>query len=201
MSRVRAFSRTRAIRTGALLAASAWIFTPHALGGQTPSRARPAGRTQVLEELVLANHIVTNEGAVDGLGHVSARDPERPDRFWLSRAMAPALVSARDLMEYDLEGKPVRDAGAPMYGERFIHAALYQARPDVKAIVHCHTPSVLPFANTGVVMRPMFQMSSFLAAGAPVFEIRQVESAKGMLVTNLRLGEALASTLGKPPSS
>jgi ribulose-5-phosphate 4-epimerase/fuculose-1-phosphate aldolase len=183
------------IRRGILVAALGGFVT-HVVQAQAPGRARPVGRTEVLSDLVLANHIVTNEGAVDGLGHVSARDPERPERFWLSRAMAPALVSAQDLMEYNLDGAPIDQQGKSMYGERFIHAATYKARPEVNAIVHCHTPSVLPFANTGVIMRPMFQMSSFLAAGAPVFEIRKVDGAKGMLVTNLPLGEALAATLG-----
>lgn len=196
MSRVGAYLRRRLAWQGATVVAIVWI-TGATFAGQTQRPAAPLSRTQVLDDLVLANHIVTNEGAVDGLGHVSARDPERSDRFWLSRGMAPALVTLQDLMEYDLEGKPVDARGRSMYGERFIHAAMYRARPDVNAIVHCHTPSVLPFANTGVQMRPMFQMSSFLAAGALVFEIRRVPGAKGMLVTNLALGDALAATLGK----
>jgi HCOMODA/2-hydroxy-3-carboxy-muconic semialdehyde decarboxylase len=150
----------------------------------------------MVDELVLGNHILANEGACDGLGHISVRHNERRDRFLLSRGMAPAVVTAADVMEYDLEGKPVDQQGRSMYGERFIHAAIFKARPDVNSVAHCHTPSVLPFANSDVPMRPMYQMSAFLIKGAPVFEIRKVPGSKGMLVNNMTTGDALAKVLG-----
>ena len=188
-------SPRRFVVPGSALLAIACIVAAQPLAGQDRPPSGAAG-SNIIEDLVLANRILANEGIVDGLGHVSVRHDQRPDRFLLSRAMAPAVVTAEDVMEYDLDGNPVDARGRSMYGERFIHAAIYKARPDVKAVVHCHTPSVLPFANTGVPMRPMYQMSSFLAAGAPVFEIRNVEGAIGMLVTNTKLGAALAATLG-----
>jgi ribulose-5-phosphate 4-epimerase/fuculose-1-phosphate aldolase len=165
------------------------------LEGQQTRIAIPAASPQTIEGLVLANRILANEGVVDGLGHVSLRHNEKDDRFVLSRALAPAVVTAQDLLEYDLDGNSVDGQARSHYGERFIHAAIYRARREVKAIVHCHTPSVLPFANSNVQMRPIYQMSDFLAAGAPVFEIRNVQGARGMLVNNLQLGQALAGTL------
>jgi HCOMODA/2-hydroxy-3-carboxy-muconic semialdehyde decarboxylase len=170
-----------------------------ATGAADQDRPRPplAASAQLVEDLVLANRILTNEGVVDGLGHVSARHDQRADRFLLSRGVAPALVVADDVMEYDLDGNPLDRQGRSMYGERFIHAAIYRARPDVKAIVHCHTPSVLPFANSSVTLRPIYQMSAFLASGAPVFEIRRVEGARGMLVSSMATGHALAQTLAE----
>ncbi len=175
------------ILTGTMVAASA--------GSQERPRTSLGAGAQIVEDLVLANRILTNEGVVDGLGHVSARHDQRADRFLLSRAVPPALVVADDVMEYDFDGNPMEQPGRSMYGERFIHAAIYRARPDVKAIVHCHTPSVLPFANSNVQLRPIYQMSAFLASGAPVFEIRRVEGARGMLVSSMATGHALARTL------
>jgi HCOMODA/2-hydroxy-3-carboxy-muconic semialdehyde decarboxylase len=110
--------------------------------------------------------------------------------------MAPGTVTHADVMEFDLEGAPIDQRGRNMYGERFIHAAIYKARPDVQAVVHVHTPSLLPYANSAVPLRPMYQMSAFLHAGAPVFEIRDVPGETGMLVNDMTSGAALARTLG-----
>ena len=163
--------------------------------GQDRGRS-PLADAQLVEDLVLANRILANEEIVDGLGHVSARNGENPDRFLLSRGMAPAVVTADDIMEFDLDGNPVDQQDRRMYGERFIHAAIYKVRPDVMAVLHCHTPSVLPFANSDVPMRPLYQMSSFLNAGAPVFDTRRIEGARDTLVRNLEMGQVLAQTLG-----
>jgi len=102
-------------------------------------------RGQLVEDLVIANRILANEGIVDGLGHVSVRRDQRVDHFLLSRDQAPGLVTADDVMEFDLDGNPVDSQGRRTYGERFIHSSIYKARPDVMAIVHAHTPSILPF--------------------------------------------------------
>jgi ribulose-5-phosphate 4-epimerase/fuculose-1-phosphate aldolase len=177
------------------------VFAGSMLATSPAEQDRPrtplSAGAQIVQDLVLANRILTNEGVVDGLGHVSARHDQRADRFLLSRAVAPALVVPDDVMEYDLDGNPMDQQSQSMYGERFIHAAIYRARPDVKAIVHCHTPSILPFANSNVQLRPIYQMSAFLASGAPVFEIRRVEGARGMLVSSMATGHALARTLAE----
>jgi HCOMODA/2-hydroxy-3-carboxy-muconic semialdehyde decarboxylase len=159
-------------------------------------RARFGPSAAALRDLVAANRILANERIVDGYGHVSARAVEHPERFFLARAMAPGLVKAGDLIEYDLDGDSVHGASRDGYVERFLHAAIYRARPDVGAIVHCHTPSLIPFADSSVPLRPMYHMSAFLALGAPVFEIRDVSSASEMLVSDARIGRALADTLG-----
>jgi HCOMODA/2-hydroxy-3-carboxy-muconic semialdehyde decarboxylase len=150
----------------------------------------------LLDDLVVANHILYAEGVVDGFGHVSARHPERPDRFLLSRSMAPALVAAGDIMEFDLDGNATGgDTRAP-YLERFIHGAIYKARPDVAAVVHSHSPSVIPFGVTGGALRPVYHMSGFLGAGAPIFEIREAGGMTDLLIRDNALGDALARTLG-----
>ena len=127
---------------------------------------------------------------------MSARSAESPARFFLSRAIAPGLVTGADLIEYDLDGMAIDAAGRDGYVERFLHAAIYRARPDVGAIVHCHTPSLIPYAGSSVRLRPIFHMSAFLTLGAPVFEIRAVPGASEMLVSDARIGSALARTLG-----
>jgi HCOMODA/2-hydroxy-3-carboxy-muconic semialdehyde decarboxylase len=121
----------------------------------------------------------------------------QPDRTgFSSRDLAPALVTAADLIEYELDGKPVNAQGRQMYQERFIHSAIYKARPDVKSVVHSHMPSVLPFTDSSMVLRPMYHMASFLVPGVPLFEVRKVPGQAGMLVSNTILGTALAQTLG-----
>lgn len=179
--------------------AAACVITTQSFAGQGSRVAVAQASQQLIEDLVVANRILANEGIVDGLGHVSVRIDQRPDRFLLSRDMAPGLVTAEDLMEFDLDGNPVDARGRQMYTERFIHSAIYKARPDVKAMVHAHTPSVLPFTTSNVPLRPMYNQSAFLLAGVPMFEIRRVEGATGMLVRDVRLGASLAQTLGDKP--
>ena len=155
-------------------------------------------RQAAIDELVIANHILANEGVLDGYGHVSVRSPDNRDRYLLARAGAPALVTAADIVEYDLDSKPIGASTATMgYLERFIHGEIYRARPDVVAVVHCHSPEVLPFANTGIPLRPMYHMSWFIGEGVPVFDNRTRFGITDMLVSNGELGKALAATLGK----
>ena len=134
----------------------------------------------LVEDLVAANRILAHYGVLDGFGHVSARHPERPDRFLLSCSRAPELVAAADIMEFDLDsGAQGGDTRKP-YLERFIHGEIYRTRPDVKAIVHSHSPSVIPFAASSVKLRPVYHMGSFLSAGgAPVFDIQECARKTG----------------------
>ncbi len=113
-------------------------------------------------ELVLANHMLTDEGVIDAYGHVSVRDDRNPDHFLLARHIPAGVVTAADILEYDLDTKPVRDTNAVGYSERFIHGEIYKARPDVKAIIHFHAPDIIPFGVTGVPLRPMIHMAGFL---------------------------------------
>jgi HCOMODA/2-hydroxy-3-carboxy-muconic semialdehyde decarboxylase len=154
--------------------------------------------TQLFEDLALANHILVNQGVLDGFGHISARHPHKPDRFFIARSMAPALVEAADIVEVDLDGH-VHDAqGRRTYVERFIHSAIYKARPEVMSVIHSHSPAVIPFGVTGARLRPICHMSGFLGAVTPVFEIRHsAGESTDLLISNQALGEALATTLGK----
>jgi ribulose-5-phosphate 4-epimerase/fuculose-1-phosphate aldolase len=168
------------------------------LTGQS-SRPAPAsgGNGTLLDDLVVANRILASENILDGLGHISVRSLQRPDHFFLSRDLAPGLVTAADLVEYDLDGNPVNPKAPQGYRERFLHAAIFKARPDVNSIVHSHMPSVLPFTDVTTPLRPMYHMASFLLQGAPVFEVRSVQGQVGMLIDNNKVGDALAQTLGK----
>ncbi len=152
----------------------------------------------LIDDLVSANHILANENVFDGFGHVSVRHDQRADRFLIARSMAPAMVSAEDIVECDFESE-VHDAqNRKSYLERFIHSAIYKARPDVVAVVHSHSPSIIPFGVTGARLRPICHMSGFLGSSVPVFEIRDaVGESSDMLIRSQALGVALANTLGQ----
>jgi len=171
------------------------LLTTQVLAGQSGKPAQgPA--SIIIDDLVVANRILANENILDGLGHVSARNPQRRDRFFLARDLAPGLVTAADLVEYDLDGNPVNAKAPQGYRERYIHAAIFKARPDVRSVVHSHMPSVLPFTDSTVTLRPMYHMATFLVAGVPMFEIRKVQGQVGMLIDNNKVGTALAQALG-----
>jgi ribulose-5-phosphate 4-epimerase/fuculose-1-phosphate aldolase len=165
------------------------------LGGQAAKPA-PSGNAGLIDDLVVANRILDNENILDGLGHVSVRSLTNPNHFFQSRDLAPGLVTAADILEYDLDGNPVNPKGPASVRERFIHAAIYKARPDVKSVVHSHMPSVLPFTDVTTPLRAMYHMAAFLVPGVPVFEIRNVQGHIGMLVDDNTSGDALAKTLG-----
>ena len=152
----------------------------------------------LIDDLVVANHILVNEGVLDGFGHISVRHDQDPSRFLIARSMAPGLVTAEDIVVCDLDGY-VHDAqGRKTYVERFIHSEIYRARPDVMAVIHSHSPAVIPFGVTGARLRPICHMSGFLGAQVPVFEIRRAAGeATDLLIRNQALGKALATDLGQ----
>jgi ribulose-5-phosphate 4-epimerase/fuculose-1-phosphate aldolase len=153
---------------------------------------------EMIDDLVAANRILSDQGVVDGFGHISARHPGDPTRFLLARSMAPGLVTVDDIMEFDLDGAALDPQGRALYAERFIHSEIYKAYPEIKAVVHSHSPSVIPFGATKVPLRPIYHMSSFLGAGVPVFEIREAGGvATDMLIRTPDLGAALARSLGR----
>lgn len=157
-------------------------------------------RKGLIDDLVSANHILFKEGVVDGFGHVSVRDERDPERFLLSRSIAPATVTARDVMEFGMDGEPLNARGRKPYLERTIHSEIYRSRPDVVAVVHSHSPALIPFGITGTSLRPVFHMSGFLGLATPIFEIRETGGpATDMLIRDRKLGAALARTLGKAP--
>jgi ribulose-5-phosphate 4-epimerase/fuculose-1-phosphate aldolase len=150
----------------------------------------------IVADLVSANHILFDQGVVDAFGHVSARHPERPGHFLLSRSMAPSQVSATDIIEFDADGAPLDAGGRGVYLERFIHAEIFRQRTDVCAIVHSHSPSVIPFAISSIDLRPAFHMASFLDS-ATRFEIRDHFGAEtDLLIRDGEKGRYLAQALG-----
>jgi HCOMODA/2-hydroxy-3-carboxy-muconic semialdehyde decarboxylase len=166
---------------------------------QTPASGGPVD-TALIEDLVAANRILAEEGVLDSYGHVSIRHPTNPNRYLISRTLAPGLVSADDIMEFDLDSNPVDPRGRGLALERFIHGEIYKARPDVNAVIHSHSPAAIPFGITQVPMKPVFGAASFLWVGVPVFEVRDVGGpATTMLIRNGSLGKALAATLGEKP--
>ena len=168
-----------------------------AAGAQNaPASAGPPSPA-LIEDLVAANRVLVQKGVVDEFGHVSVRHDKDPKRYLLSRSLAPALVTAKDIVEYDLDSRPV-DAKAPNgYLERYIHGEIYKARPDVNAIVHGHAASLIPFSVTNVPLRPIFHMGGFIGGnGLPIFEIRETGGVTNLLVGSAALGSALAKSLG-----
>jgi HCOMODA/2-hydroxy-3-carboxy-muconic semialdehyde decarboxylase len=151
----------------------------------------------LIDDLVTANHILYKEEVVDGFGHVSVRHPGRADRYFLARSLAPAVVRDEDILEFDLESNAIDARGARPYLERFIHGEIYRARPDVHAIVHSHSPAVIPFGVTGTPLKPVFHLGGFLGSGVPIFEIRDSGGPDtDMLIRTPDLGVALAQTVG-----
>jgi HCOMODA/2-hydroxy-3-carboxy-muconic semialdehyde decarboxylase len=150
----------------------------------------------LINELVLANHILYDQQVVDGFGHVSVRSGRDPDKFLLARSMPPSMVQPEDIITYDFDGTDVDARGSAGYLERFIHAEIYRARPDVMAIVHSHSVSVLPFGIARSKLRPVYHMAGFLINSSR-FEIREEFGAgTDMLISNSAMGKSLAKALG-----
>jgi ribulose-5-phosphate 4-epimerase/fuculose-1-phosphate aldolase len=152
---------------------------------------------QTIADVVVGNHILARQGVVDGFGHISSRHPEDPKKYLLSCSRAPELVSADDIMVFDLDSNPVGGDTRNPYLERFIHGEIYRIRPDVQAIVHSHSPSVIPFAASSARLRPIYHMSGFLTGETRVFDIRHKFGCTDMLVRNRDHGAALAAELGQ----
>jgi ribulose-5-phosphate 4-epimerase/fuculose-1-phosphate aldolase len=149
----------------------------------------------LIEDLVAASRILAQHEVLDAYGHVSARSDRNPAHFIMSRSLAPALVTAADLMEHDADSEPVKDKRKGFL-ERYIHGEIYRARPEVMAVVHSHSPSVIPFGVTRTKLRPVYHMGSFLWSGTPVFDIRRVREENDLLIRDIPLGKALAGALG-----
>ena len=151
----------------------------------------------LIQDLVIANRILAREDVVDAYGHVSVRNPDNPHRFLIARSLAPELVGPDDIVELDLDGEPVRDDHRKLYLERFIHAAIFAARPDVMAVVHAHAEDTLPFGIVPAAkLRPVIHSGSFIGGEVPVWDIADRFGDTNLLVTNLEQARDLASCLG-----
>jgi ribulose-5-phosphate 4-epimerase/fuculose-1-phosphate aldolase len=178
-------------RRGLLLAgAAAWLTR---LNGQQT-------RDSLIDDVVTGNHILAAQEIVDAFGHVSVRTAPGAGKYLISRSIAPAQVTAGDIIELDLDSKPAASEKRTSYRERFIHGEIYRVRPDVMSIVHCHAPALIPFGITRIPLRPVYHNSFFVGEGVPVFEIREAGGDTDMLVSTPELGRALAKTLGNKPA-
>jgi ribulose-5-phosphate 4-epimerase/fuculose-1-phosphate aldolase len=155
----------------------------------------------LIEDLVAAYRILAEHGVIDAYGHVSVRSERDPKRYFLARSLAPELVTPDDIIEYDLESNPVDARGRESVRERYIHGEILKARPEINAVVHNHSPSVVPFSVTRTMLRPLFHMAAFVGDGVPNFEIRDAAKGTDLLVKTPYLGKALAKTLGKSPAA
>ena len=148
------------------------------------------------DELVIANRILAAEKVCDAFGHVSVRHPDDPSKFLLSRGRAPELIEAADIMQFHLDGTTAAGNCKP-YLERFIHGAIYEARPDIQAVVHAHAEDVLPFSITTTPLRPVIHSGSFMGAHVPVWDIADnFGDQTNLLVRNMPQGRDLARCLG-----
>ena len=184
-------------RLGFVVAFAATLLTAEARSQdrQTPAASLPGFDAALIEDIVVGSRVLAELGVLDGFGHVSARDPNNPNHFLMSRSLAPALVTGDDIMEFDLDGTAVDAKRRSLFLERFIHSEIYRARPDVMAVVHTHSPGVIPFTVSQVMLRPVFHNAAFLAAGAPVWDIRKDFGETNMLVSNPAIGKGLALAL------
>ena len=177
----------------ALMLAAALAFA------QQPAAPKPADTDQQrIADLVDANHILYDLGVVDGFGHVSVRSASNPAQFFMSQSKAPGMVTGTDILELNENSETARGPGRAAL-ERYIHGEIYRLRPDVGAIVHSHSPAVIPFGATRAGLRPILQTAGFLPAVTPVFEIRDVSTEDEMLIVSNRLGAGLAKSLGSAP--
>ena len=151
-------------------------------------------------DLVVASRTLAEHGVIDAYGHASVRSDTSPQRFYMARNLAPELVTEADILEFDLESRPVKQTDHGLYQERFIHGEIYKVRPDVNAVVHNHSPTVVPFSCTGCELKPIFHMAAFVGLGVPTWDIRDAQKGTDMLVKTAMLGEHLAQRLGSHPA-
>ena len=187
----------------ALLALCATLALCCAAAAQPAPVSAGLPNPKLIEDLVAAGRILADHGLLDGWGHVSVRHDKDPNRYLMSRGLSADLVTAKDIIEFDLGSRPVDTHGLPLSGlftERYIHGEIYRVRPDVIAVVHTHAPSLIAFGDTKVPLKPMYHRAAFIAFGIPVFEIRDKAGMTDMLIRNMNLGHDLAEALGDHPA-
>jgi HCOMODA/2-hydroxy-3-carboxy-muconic semialdehyde decarboxylase len=182
---------TRRGFVGSLVAGAA-LYAPKTQGAVSRQGASPAPDPNLIADLVAGNHILVRKGVMQINGHLSARHPANPNRFLLSRAIAPEIVQAGDIMEFDLDGNAIDARGRAAYSERFIHGEIYRARPDAMAVLHAHTPSILPFATSDIPLRPVYQQATFIGERVPVYR----NGDSGEIVSNAEQARELVQVLG-----
>lgn len=174
----------------------ALAFAPVFAFGQPRSPSTSA----TIDDLVAANHILAEKGILSGWGHVSVRHPDNPERYLMSRSLAPELVTVGDIVEYDLNSQAIDARNTSDYLERFVHGEIYKARPDVMAVVHNHSLTVISFGIGTTPLQPVFHQAAFLLGGIPIWDYRDFGTADGALVDTPERGRALANKLANRPA-
>jgi ribulose-5-phosphate 4-epimerase/fuculose-1-phosphate aldolase len=200
------FGRRGFLSGSSLLLTGAFLGASEKLEAQPkPLAAPPQDASQdkenLLADLVVANHILQDQGVVDGYGHISVRNPENPNHFFISRWLAPNLVTPSDLVELDLDCVPVHGDTRKLYSERWIHSEIYRVRADVRSIVHTHAPAVVLIGAINEPILPVYHMGGFLGTGLPTFDIRKSFGMTNMLINDATKGKALAQTLANYPGA
>src|SRR5579863_8858902 len=194
-------SQTGLLLAGTVLASSSTEESAAASAGvQTLGPPPPQDVPTLRADLVTANRILYDQGVVDGYGHVSVRHPTNPDHFLISRWLAPDMVAEGDILELDYDCKPVTGEKARLYSEVYIDGEVYRARPDVKSVVHTHAPAVILMGISGETLMPMYQMTGYMGAGVPVFDIRNAIGQTNMLISEPARGKALVKVLADKPA-
>jgi ribulose-5-phosphate 4-epimerase/fuculose-1-phosphate aldolase len=171
-----------------------------AQGGAGGSSDSHDSDEQRIADLVTGNHILFDQGVVDGFGHITVRSAKNPSHYWMASSVAPGLVTKDDIIEFDENSQALEARGRPIHGERFIHGEIYRVRPDAISIVHSHSSAVIPFGVTKAPLRPVIHTAGFLPPVTPVFEIRAVAGDDNHILVNTReFGAGLAKVLGNAP--
>lgn len=184
----------------AAIAATVFALSAPAAMAQTAPRSAGPADARLIQDLIAANRTLAAHGIVDAYGHVSVRHDKDPNRFLMAGSRAPELVSEADIIEYDLDAVPINLNDRSQYSERYIHAEIYKARPDVMSVVHNHSPSVIPFGISSVPIKPVYHMAGFIGEGLPIYDIRDASGMTNMLVNDAQRGGALAAELGDRPA-
>jgi ribulose-5-phosphate 4-epimerase/fuculose-1-phosphate aldolase len=196
-------SSSSLLLTGALFGATkeASAVPAPAAASPEPLPQEKQDKDSLLKDLVTANHILQDQGVVDGYGHVSVRNPANPNHFFISRWLAPDLVTVNDIVELDFDCVPVNGDTRKLYSERWIHAEIYRVRKDVNSVVHTHAPTVVLMGTINEPLLPIYHMGGFIGTGLPTFDIRKPFGMTNMLINDAAKGKALAQTLGDRPAA
>jgi 3-hydroxy-2-methylpyridine-4,5-dicarboxylate 4-decarboxylase len=169
------------------------LLPPQSFSQGEQSRNAPRTAKEAIEQVVMANRILANEGILDAFGHVSVRNPENPKTYFMSRSLSPSEVTKEDVLEIDLDNNLVTKTTMRPATERIIHTAILKARPEMNAVFHGHISAVIPFSVTGVPIRPVTHVGAFLWQGVPVYD--EYEPGGGMLISTKQEGERIARNL------
>jgi ribulose-5-phosphate 4-epimerase/fuculose-1-phosphate aldolase len=156
----------------------------------------PTAIDELCYQLALANRMVAHEGVIDAFGHVSVRHPDNPEHYLLSRSRSPELVEPSDILELDIDSNVVTPGDILPYGECVIHGEIFRTRPDVTAIVHHHSPAILPFCLTDLKLVPINSLGATMGSVVPSWDSADEFGDTPMVLTTNEQGASLARALG-----